>query len=255
MSASDMAILYIVVPCYNEEEVLPESARVLRMKLQGLISRSRINPQSRLLLVDDGSRDSTWQIIARLCQENELVCGLRLSRNRGHQNALMAGLLTAAKHCDFTVSIDADLQDDADAIDEMVEKYYERVPIVCGVRKNRDSDSFMKRFTAHAFYFLMNLFGNKSIFDHADFRLMSSHAVKKLACYGTDDLYIRGLITRLGLPIEKVYYDRLPRTAGESKYSLGKMLALAKRGFESKKMQPAATMMVGELYIAEEIIK
>lgn len=255
MSDANMAILYIVVPCYNEEEVLPESARVLRMKLRNLIDRDRVNPESRLLLVDDGSRDRTWRIISKLCDENELICGLRLSRNRGHQNALMAGLLVAAKHCDITVSIDADLQDDADAIDEMVEKYYERVPIVCGVRKNRDSDSFFKRFTAHGFYFLMNLFGSKSIFDHADFRLMSAHAVKKLARFGTDDLYIRGLITRLGLPIEKVYYNRLPRTAGESKYSLIKMLALAKRGFESKKMQPNATMMVGELYIAEEIIK
>jgi len=255
MSDANMAILYIVVPCYNEEEVLPESARVLRMKLRNLIDRDRVNPQSRLLLVDDGSRDRTWRIISKLCDENELICGLRLSRNRGHQNALMAGLLVAAKHCDITVSIDADLQDDADAIDEMVEKYYERVPIVCGVRKNRDSDSFFKRFTAHGFYFLMNLFGSKSIFDHADFRLMSAHAVKKLACFGTDDLYIRGLITRLGLPIEKIYYNRLPRTAGESKYSRRKMLAQAKRGFESKIMQPAATMLVGELYIAEEIIK
>ncbi len=250
-----MPILYIVVPCYNEEEVLPESARVLRMKLQSLISRGMIANESRLLLVDDGSRDRTWQIISMLCRENEHICGLRLSRNRGHQNALMAGLITAAEHCDVTVSIDADLQDDADAIDEMIEKYREKAPIVCGVRKNRDSDTFMKRFTAHGFYFLMNLFGSKSIFDHADFRLMSSFAVKKLCHFGTDDLYIRGLITRLDLPIEKVYYDRLPRTAGESKYSLKKMLALAKRGFESKKMQPAATMMVGELYIGEEIIK
>lgn len=250
-----MPILYIVVPCYNEEEVLPESARVLRMKLQSLINRGRVNTESRLLLVDDGSRDRTWQIISKLCHENELICGLRLSKNRGHQNALMAGLVTAAERCDITVSIDADLQDDADAIDEMVEKYHEKYPIVCGVRKNRDSDTFMKRFTAHAFYFLMNLFGSKSIFDHADFRLMSAGAVRKLCHFGTDELYIRGLITRLDLPIAKVYYDRLPRTAGESKYSLKKMLALAKRGFESKKMQPAAAMMTGELYIAEEIIK
>lgn len=255
MSASDMAILYMVVPCYNEEEVLPESARVLRGKLLSLIDRERINPLSRLLLVDDGSSDRTWAIISSLCRENEHICALRLSRNRGHQNALMAGLVKAMSRCDMTVSIDADLQDDVDAIDEMVEKYYEHNPIVCGVRKNRDSDSFLKRTTAQGFYVLMKLLGNKSIYNHADFRLMSSYAVKKLARFGTEDLYLRGLVTRLDMPIAKVYYDRLPRTAGESKYSVKKMLALAMKGFESRKMQPAAAEMIGELYIAEEIWK
>lgn len=250
-----MATLYIVVPCYNEEEVLPESARVLRMKLHNLIGADKVSPESRILLVDDGSRDSTWYHISRLCESNELICGLRLGRNRGHQNALMAGLVTAIDHCDVTVSIDADLQDDVEAIEDMVDKYNAGCPIVCGVRKNRDSDSFMKRFTAHGFYTLMRIFGGKTIFDHADFRLMSAEAVRRLACFGTDDLFLRGLITRLELPIEKVYYDRLPRTAGESKYSLKKMLALAKSGFDSKKMLPAPEMKLGELYIAEEIIK
>ena len=250
-----MNTLYIVVPCYNEEEVLPESARELRMKLASMIGSGKVSPQSRIFLVDDGSADSTWYHIIRLCESNEQFCGLRLGRNRGHQNALMAGLVTAIGHCDVTVSIDADLQDDVDAIEDMVDKYNAGCPIVCGVRKNRDSDTFMKRFTAHAFYALMRISGGKTIFDHADFRLMSIDAVKRLARFGTDDLFLRGLITRLELPIEKVYYDRLPRTAGESKYSLKKMLALAKSGFESKKMQPAATMMIGELYIAEEIIK
>lgn len=250
-----MDTLYIVVPCYNEEEVLPESARELRMKLQSLIGADKVSPQSRILLVDDGSRDATWYHIRRLCENNELICGLRLGRNRGHQNALMAGLITATRHCGVTVSIDADLQDDVDAIEEMVDKYNAGCPIVCGVRRNRDSDTFMKRFTAHAFYALMRLTGGKTIFDHADFRLMSAGAVRRLACFGSEELFLRGLITRLDLPIEKVYYDRQPRSAGESKYSLKKMLALAKSGFESKKMQPAATMMVGELYIAEEIIR
>lgn len=250
-----MSALYIVVPCYNEEEVLPESARVLRMKLQTLIGAGKVSAQSRILLVDDGSRDSTWYHIRRLCETNELFCGLRLGRNRGHQNALMAGLVTAIDHCDVTVSIDADLQDDVDAIEEMVDKFNAGCPIVCGVRKNRDSDTFMKRFTAHGFYALMRLCGGKTIFDHADFRLMSAEAVRRLACFGTEELFLRGLITRLGLPIEKVYYDRLPRTAGESKYSLKKMLALAKSGFESKKMQPASDMKIGEMYIAEEILK
>ena len=250
-----MASLYIVVPCYNEEDALPESARVLRMKLHNLIGSGKISPESRIMLVDDGSRDTTWQIIEQLCLANEHFCGLRLSRNRGHQNALMAGLITAAGLCDVTVSIDADLQDDADAIEEMVDKYNAGTPIVCGVRKNRNSDSFMKRFTAHGFYALMRLAGGKTIFDHADFRLMSSDAVCRLARFGSEELFLRGLITRLDLPIEKVYYDRLPRSAGESKYSVKKMLALAKSGFESKKMQPSATMTVGELYIAEKILK
>ncbi len=250
-----MSVLYIVVPCYNEDEVLPESARVLRMKLQSLIAAGKVSPESRLLLVDDGSRDSTWYHIRRLCENNELVCGLKLSRNRGHQNALLAGLITAIKYADATVSIDADLQDDADAIEEMVDKFNAGCQIVCGVRKNRDSDSFLKRFTAHGFYFLMSIFGGKTIFDHADFRLMSTEAVRRLACFGTEELFLRGLITRLDLPIEKVFYDRLPRSAGESKYSLKKMIALAISGFESRKMQPSVEMQEGELYIAEEIIK
>ena len=250
-----MACLYIVVPCYNEEEVLPESARELRMKLHSLIGAGKVSPKSRILLVDDGSLDSTWYHIRCLCEANEHFCGLRLGSNRGHQNALMAGLVTAIDHCDVTISIDADLQDDVDAIEEMVDKYNAGCPIVCGVRKNRDSDSFLKRFTAHGFYALMRLAGGNTIFDHADFRLMSADAVRRLARFGTDELFLRGLITRLELPIEKVYYDRLPRTAGESKYSLKKMLALAKSGFDSRKMQPAAEMEIGDLNIAEEIIK
>ena len=250
-----MACIYIVVPCYNEEEALPESARKLRMKLHSLIGAGKIDSSSRILLVDDGSSDSTWYHISRLCEANEHFCGLRLGRNRGHQNALMAGLVMASDRCDATISIDADLQDDIDAIDQMVEQYNSGTPIVCGVRKNRDSDTFFKRFSAHGFYVLVRLAGAKIIFDHADFRLMSADAVRRLARFGTDELFLRGLITRLDLPIGKVYYDRMPRTAGESKYSLKKMLALAKSGFESKKMQPAATMMVGELYVAEEIWK
>ena len=250
-----MSTLYIVVPCYNEEEILPESARVLRMKLHTLIGAGKVSPESRILLVDDGSRDGTWSIISRLCENNTLICGLRLSKNRGHQNALLAGLICAMSHSDASVSIDADLQDDVDAIEEMVDKFNSGCQVVCGVRKNRDSDTFIKRFTAHGFYFLMNIFGGKSIFDHADFRLMSTEAVRRLACFGTEELYLRGLITRLGLPIEKVYYDRLPRTAGESKYSLRKMFALAMSGFESRKMKPAPEMQRGELYIAEKIIR
>lgn len=249
-----MDTLYIVVPCYNEEEVLPESARVMRQKLHALIGAGKVSEKSRLLLVDDGSRDSTWYIIESLCSANELICGLKLSRNRGHQNALMAGLLTAVKYADFTISIDADLQDDIEAVEDMVDKYNAGAPIVCGVRRSRDSDTFLKRFTARGFYAVMSLCGGKTIFDHADFRLLSAEAVRRLSCFGTEELFLRGLITRLGLPIEKVKYDRFPRTAGESKYSVKKMLALAKSGFDSRKMQPAPEPVTGELYIERELI-
>ncbi|MGN1002596.1 MAG: glycosyltransferase family 2 protein [Oscillospiraceae bacterium] len=249
-----MDTLYIVVPCYNEEEVLPESARVLRQKLHALIGADKVTPRSRVLLVDDGSTDSTWYLISKMARENDLICGLKLSRNRGHQNALMAGLLTAAKYAEVTVSIDADLQDDVDAIEEMVDKYNAGCPIVCGVRRKRDTDTFFKRVSARGFYLAMELCGAKSIYDHADFRLMSREAVERLSCFGSEDLYIRGLITRLGLPIEKVKYDRFPRLAGESKYDLKKMLKLAKSGFQSKKMQPADFPQVGELYIEQELM-
>lgn len=243
--------LYIVVPCYNEEEALPESARVLRQKLKALMGAGKISGQSRLLFVDDGSKDSTWHIISRLCRENDCVDGVKLSRNRGHQNAVMAGLVTTIDYAELTITIDADLQDDIDAIDEMVDKYNSGSPIVCGVRKSRSSDSFLKQFTARGYYALMNLCGANIIYDHADFRLLSREAVKRLCCYGTDDLFIRGLITRLSLPIAKVRYDRLPRIAGESKYTVKKMLALAMRGFECGKAKAAAEPQIGELYIEQ----
>lgn len=249
-----MDTLYVVVPCFNEEEVLPESARIMRQKLRSLIDSGKIAKTSRILLVDDGSADSTWKIISELYEENELICGLRLSKNRGHQNALMAGLISAVKYADFTISIDADLQDDIDAIDEMVDKYNAGAGIVCGVRRSRDSDSFLKRFTARGFYAIMSLCGGKTIFDHADFRLMSAEAVRRLSCFGTQDLFLRGLITRLELPIEKVRYDRLPRMAGESKYSLKKMLLLAKSGFDSRKVCPASEPVIEEFFIDRELI-
>ena len=244
-----MGILYLVVPCYNEEEVLPESSRIMRQKIVNLIGAGKISPESRVMFVDDGSTDGTWSILHKLCQENANIDAVKLSRNRGHQNALMAGLVTAIKYSDFTISMDADLQDDIDAIDEMIEKYEEGAEIVCGVRRSRTTDSFLKSSTAHAFYSLMNLFGARVIYDHADFRLMSSEAVRRLCRYGTEDLFIRGLITRLNLPLEKVKYDRLPRLAGESKYTLRKMLHLAARGFSCGKMKPSGDMQVGELYI------
>jgi glycosyltransferase involved in cell wall biosynthesis len=251
-----MDTLYIVVPCYNEEEVLPESSRIMRQKLLSLVSAGEVSDKSRLLLVDDGSSDSTWSIIERLSAENECIGGVKLSRNRGHQNALMAGLVTAVRNgADMTVSIDADLQDDINAVDEMVERYNAGCPIVCGVRRSRETDSFLKRTTARGYYALMNLCGAKIIYDHADFRLLSAGAVRELCRYGTEDLFIRGLITRLGLPIEKVRYDRLPRMAGESKYTLKKMLALAARGFTCRSMKQADTPQIGELYIEQVLLR
>ena len=250
-----MNCLYIVIPCYNEEVVLLQSAAVLLAKLRALCAAGRISADSRLLFVDDGSSDRTWELIESLCAENADVCALRLSRNRGHQNAVTAGMLTAAAHADAALTIDADLQDDVDAIDEMVEKWRTGAQVVCGVRENRDTDTFFKRTTAQGFYFLARLGGAKIIIDHADFRLMSREAIRRLSCFGTEDLFLRGLVTQLDLPLEKVYYDRRARMAGESKYTLRKMLHLALRGFQSGRAKAAETPQIGELYIEKEILK
>ena len=250
-----MPDLYIVVPCYNEEEMLPISAPVLLGKLRALIAVGKIGDGSRLLLVDDGSADVTWRIIEELCAAEREVCGLKLSRNRGHQNAVMAGLVTAAKHADAAVTIDADLQDDENAIDAMVDKFLAGADVVCGVRDRRDTDTFFKRTTARGFYTLVRLGGAKIIYDHADFRLLSREAIRRLTCFGTEDLFLRGLVTRLGFKPEIVYYDRRARTAGESKYTLKKMLHLARRGFQSGRMKAAAEPQIGELYIGEEVLQ
>ena len=250
-----MYSLYIVVPCYNEEEALPGCAPVLIEKRRALVAAGKIDAASRVLFVNDGSADATWDILQRLFRENPDVCALRLTKNRGHQNAVTAGMVTAAKIADAVLTIDADLQDDPDAIDAMVEAWRGGAEIVCGVRDRRDTDSFLKRFTARAFYTLVRLGGEKTIFDHADFRLMSAKAVEKLCCFGTEDLFLRGLVTRLGLPLEVVKYDRRARTAGESKYTLKKMVHLARRGFESGRMQPAESPQIGELYIGEQLFQ
>ncbi|MCM1148628.1 MAG: glycosyltransferase family 2 protein [Butyricicoccus sp.] len=246
-----MNTIYLVVPCYNEHDALPLTAPVMLQKLGELAGAGKISPESGVLFVDDGSQDGTWEIIKKLREADSRVSGLRLSRNRGHQNALMAGLVTAMDWCAATVSMDADLQDDINAIDAMAEKFASGADIVCGVRSRRDTDGFLKRVTARGYYGLMNLFGAGLVYDHADFRLLSREALRRLCRYGTDDLFIRGLVTRLDLPLEKVYYDRSARVAGESKYSLGKMLRLAMRGFACGRMKPAPELRVGELYVAE----
>ena len=250
-----MEDLYIVVPCYNEEEVLPVSAPVLLEKLRALSGAGKIGPESRVLFVDDGSADATWAILERLFHENPEVCALKLSCNRGHQNAVVAGMVTASRRGAAALTIDADLQDDPDAIDAMVDRRDGGAEIVCGVRDRRDTDSFLKRFTARAFYTLVRIGGAKTIFDHADFRLMSAEAVDRLCRFGTEDLFLRGLVTRLELPLEIVKYDRRARLAGESKYTLKKMLHLARRGFESGRMKMADAPRIGDLHIGKELMQ
>ena len=250
-----MAVLYIIVPCYNEEPMLPESAPVLLETLRGLQARGKVDAGSRVLFVDDGSADATWTMLEALYRANPDVCALKLSRNRGHQNAVMAGLVTAAKYADATVTIDADLQDDPAAIGEMTEKFSSGADVVCGVRRSRASDTVFKRVTARGFYLLVALGGAKVVYDHADFRLLSREAVRRLTCFGTEDLFLRGLVTRLGFPAEKVYYDRAPRLAGESKYTLKKMLHLARRGFQSGRMKMADSPQIGNLYIEKELLQ
>jgi len=231
-------ILYVVVPCYNEEEVLPETSSRLTAKLTSLINAGRIDPESRVLFVNDGSKDKTWQIIEELYETNPLICGLCLSRNRGHQNALLAGLMTAMPLCDFTISIDADLQDDIEVFDQFIDQYDAGKDIVYGVRSSRKTDSAFKRGTAQAFYKFMKLMGVESIYNHADYRLMSKRALQGLSEYREVNLYLRGIVPLIGYEWGVVYYERSPRLAGESKYPLKKMLALAFDGITSFSVKP-----------------
>ena len=201
-------ILYIVVPCYNEEEVLPETSRRLRAKLEGLMAAGKISERSRVLFVNDGSRDRTWELITRLHGECPLFCGADLSRNRGHQNALLAGLMTAKERCDMAISMDADLQDDIDAVDAMVEQYYAGCDVVYGVRSSRKKDTFFKRFTAEGFYRVMNFMGAETVFNHADYRLMSRRALEGLAQFREVNLFLRGIVPMIGYRTGTVEYER-----------------------------------------------
>ena len=230
--------LYIVVPCYNEEEVLPETARRLGDKLRGLMAAGKISPKSRVLFVNDGSRDGTWGVISRLHAADPLFSGVDLSRNRGHQNALLAGLMTARDRCDMAVSMDADLQDDVDAVDAMVEKYSEGCDIVYGVRSSRKKDTFFKRVTAEGFYRVMNFLGAETVFNHADYRLMSRRALDALAQFREVNLFLRGIVPMIGYTVGTVEYERGERFAGESKYPLKKMLSFAMEGITSLSTKP-----------------
>ena len=230
--------LYIVVPCYNEEEVLPETARRLGDKLSALTAAGKISPDSRVLFVNDGSKDRTWAVISDLHAADHRFSGVDLSRNRGHQNALLAGLMTAKDRCDMAISMDADLQDDIDAVDAMVDQFRAGCDIVYGVRSSRKKDSFFKRFTAEGFYRVMNFLGAETVFNHADYRLMSRRALEGLAQFREVNLFLRGIVPMIGYPTGTVEYERGERFAGESKYPLKKMLSFAMEGITSLSTKP-----------------
>ncbi len=231
--------LYIVVPCYKEQEVLPETSRRLKEKVLALRAQGKISDKSRIMFVNDGSSDNTWPIIRQLHeQEPDLFSGVNLSRNRGHQNALLAGLLTAVNYADMIISMDADLQDDINAVDAMVDHYHEGYEVVYGVRSKRDTDTFFKRFTAEGFYKVMKALGVDIVFNHADYRLMSRRAVEGLARFGEVNLFLRGIVPQIGYKWTTVTYERAERFAGESKYPLKKMLAFAADGITSFSVKP-----------------
>ena len=231
-------VIYIVVPCYNAEEVLPETTRQLRPLLEDLMVQGKISRKSRILYVNDGSKDGTWQIISRLYREHEMVSGVNLSRNRGHQNAVLAGLMYAKEYCDAAITMDADLQDDINAINEMVDKFRGGMDVVYGVRSSRRTDTFFKKFTAEGFYRLMEWMGVDIIFNHADYRLMSRRVLHQLEDYREVNLFLRGIVPLIGYPSDQVYYERQERFAGESKYPLRKMLSFAFDGITSFSIKP-----------------
>ena len=237
-------ILWIVIPCYNEEQVLPLTAPMFLKKIEELADAEKISRQSRVLFVDDGSADRTWEIIHGLAAEDERFLGIRQSRNRGHQNAVLAGLMEAKDRCDITISIDCDGQDDINAMDRMVDAYLDGAEVVYGVRSKRETDSFFKRFTAESFYRLMNFLGAEVVFNHADYRLISAKVLEHFADYEEVNIFLRGLVPLVGFPSTSVYYERNERLAGKSHYPLKKMLALAFNGITSLSIKPI-TLITG----------
>lgn len=238
-------ILYMVLPCYNEEEVLPETAKQLKQKYQALISTGKISSKSRIVFVNDGSKDRTWSIIQELHEQDKMFSGVNLSRNRGHQNALLAGLMEAKNYADMVISMDADLQDDIGVIDSMVEEYYKGNDVVYGARSARDKDTWFKRTTAESFYKLTNALGGEVVFNHADCRLMSKRALSGLEQYKEVNLFLRGIVPMIGYPSTVVTYERNERFAGESKYPLKKMLSFAMEGITSLSTKPIRFVTTG----------
>lgn len=231
-------VLYLVIPCYNEEKVLPVTSGMFLEKLKSLISEAVISDDSRIMFVNDGSRDSTWDIITELSKEEKYFTGISLSRNRGHQNALLAGLLEAEPLCDITISIDCDGQDDINAMDSMVREYLDGAEIVYGVRSSRETDTFFKRTSAQCFYKLMNRMGANVVYNHADYRLLSARVIKELANFKEVNIFLRGMIPLVGFKSTCVYYERHERLAGESHYPLKKMISLALNGITSLSTKP-----------------
>lgn len=231
-------ILYIVIPCYNEEEMLPITKEKLEEKMNLLIKKKVIDKNSRVLLVDDGSKDKTWSLIEKINTSNKMFAGLKLAHNKGHQNALLAGLMTAKEYADMVISMDADLQDDIDVIDKFIEEYESGSEIVYGVRSSRETDTKFKRMTAEGFYKIMNMIGVETVYNHADYRLMSKVVLNELEKYEEVNLFLRGIIPTIGFKTSSVNYARSERMAGESKYPLKKMLALAWQGITSFSVKP-----------------
>ena len=231
-------VLYLVIPCYNEEEVLPETSKRLTAKLGAMIEMGLISQDSKIVFVNDGSKDHTWQLIRQYHEENPMIQGINLSRNKGHQSALLAGLMTVKEYCDMAISMDADLQDDVDAIEQFVEKYYEGCEVVYGVRSERKTDSFFKRASAQSFYKLMLHMGVEIVYNHADYRLMSRRALDEMEGFKEVNLFLRGIVPLIGFQSGVVTYERHERFAGESKYPLKKMLNFAFDGITSFSVKP-----------------
>lgn len=238
MESREKQKLYIVVPCYNEEEALENSAKCLLVKLQEMIEKGIVSSQSRIVFVDDGSTDMTWKIIEELFNKNDKIIGLRFAKNRGHQNAILAGMMYAKEFCDFAITIDADLQQDINAMELFIEEYYAGSEIVYGVRKSRNTDTLLKKTTATMFYKIMHFLGCNVYENSADYRLMSKKALEALAQYDEVNLFLRGIIPDIGLKTSVVHFDVFPRMQGKSKYSLSKMLTLAADGITSFSIKP-----------------
>ena len=231
-------VLYIIIPCYNEEKVLPITAPLFKQEIMKLINRNIISVKSKIMFVNDGSKDQTWNILCELAKKDDCFLGISQSRNRGHQNAVLAGLMESKDQCDITISIDCDGQDDINAMDSMVEEYLKGNEIVYGVRSRRDTDTFFKRFTAESFYKLLNWMGVEAIYNHADYRLISSRVLQEFANYKEVNIFLRGMVPLVGFKSTIVYYERHERIAGESHYPLSKMLSLAFDGITSLSIKP-----------------
>ena len=243
-------ILYIVIPCYNEEKVLPITCKMFLEKINFLVANDKIDNNSKILFVNDGSKDNTWDIICNLAKMDEHYIGISQSRNRGHQNAVLAGLMEAKDKCDITISIDCDGQDDINAMDAMVDAYLDGCQVVYGVRSKRDTDTFFKRFTAEGFYKLLNWMGAEVVYNHADYRLISSRVLQEFANFKEVNIFLRGMVPLVGFKSTSVYYERAERIAGESHYPIKKMLALAFDGINSLSVKPIRIITTFGFFVA-----